>query len=83
MSHACLRIYDDGLCGAPRSVSLLCTKKMERESIEESSRRLWRLCRHLFSHRFLMHHVRMRMLPMYNTAHVYDFDVVNFPIQLG
>jgi hypothetical protein len=44
MSHAPLRIYDGGLCGTPCSVSLLCTKEMEMESIEESSRRLWRLC---------------------------------------
>jgi hypothetical protein len=33
MSHARLRIYDDGLCGTPRPLSLLRTEEMERESI--------------------------------------------------
>jgi hypothetical protein len=37
MSHARLRIYDDGLCCTPRSVTLLCTKEVEKEGIEESS----------------------------------------------
>jgi hypothetical protein len=83
MSHARLRIYDDRLCGAPRPVSLLSTEEMDRESIEEISRRLWRLCCHLFSHRFSVHYVRTRMLPMYNTARVYDSEVVSFPIQPG
>jgi hypothetical protein len=79
MSHARLRIYDDGLCGTPRPVSLHCTKEMERKSLEESSRRLRGLCRLLYSHRFSMHRVRTRMLPMYSTAHVYDYEAVSFP----
>jgi hypothetical protein len=30
-----------------------------------------------------MDYVRTRMLPMYNTAHVYDPEVVSFPIRFG
>jgi hypothetical protein len=33
--HTRLRIHDDGLCGAPRTLSLLCSEEMEREGIEE------------------------------------------------
>lgn len=38
MSHTRIRIYDDDLRGTPRSDSILCTKKMERESIEAKIR---------------------------------------------
>ena len=81
MSNARLRIYDDGICGTPRLVSSLCTREMERESIEEALDDCQcHICRHLFSHRFSMHHVRTRMLPMYDIAHVYDSEVVGFSI---
>ena len=65
-----VRIYYDGCCGTPRTVSLLLSEEVEKESIEERSGRSL----HLLSPFLLCstHRARTRILLIYHTSHVYS-----------